>query len=164
MRTLVAVSVIAAFTGVIAVAQSKPSPSPLRGVWRVTEVTTTGPTASTNTSPQPGLYIFTDRHYSIVRIGSDQPRPDLPTDIEKATAAELRAVWGPFVSNAGTYEVSGGNVTMRPIVAKNPAVMSAGASNVSSFKVDGKTLWLTGVRNQSGPVTNPATVKLTRVE
>ena len=46
----------------------------------------------------------------------------------KATADELRAAWGPFVGEAGTYEVTTGNViTMRPIAAKNPAAMVPGA-------------------------------------
>src|SRR5215813_2398588 len=36
----------------------------LQGVWRVTEITTTGPNASKNGSPQPSLYIYTAKHYS----------------------------------------------------------------------------------------------------
>src|SRR4030095_14440472 len=44
------------------------SQPPLQGVWRVTEVTTTGKDAATNKSPQPGLYIFTAKHYSLVRV------------------------------------------------------------------------------------------------
>ena len=138
--------------------------TPLTGTWRVTEVKTTGPNARTTSSPQPGLYIFTGNHYSIITVNSDKPRPALPQDLAKATAAELRATWDPFTANSGTYEVAGGNVTFRPAVAKNPSVMAPGTSNVSSFKIAGTILTLTQVRNATGSVANPATTTLTRVE
>ena len=51
------------------------------------------------------------------------------------------------------------------IVAKNPNVMKSGGFQVFTFKMDGKNmLWLTQKANQNGPATDPATVKLTRVE
>ena len=49
------------------------------------------------------LTIIAPRHYARVEVQSDGPRP-IPADISKATADELRAVWGPFVAEAGTYE------------------------------------------------------------
>ena len=55
-----------------------------------------------------------------------------------ATADQLRATWGPFLSEAGTYQIEAGNlVTIRALVAKGP---------------------------QAGPVPNPTTYKLTRLE
>src|SRR5438105_5476482 len=124
MKRAFALPSIVVLAGAIGLAQSRPaSQSTLQGVWRVTAVTTTGPNASTNSQPQPGLYIFTAKHYSIVRVNGAKPRPDVPADIDKATADELRAVWDPFTANAGTYEVAGGNLTTRPMVAKNPGVM-----------------------------------------
>jgi hypothetical protein len=51
--------------------QSKPS---IQGVWRIAEVITTGPTAGTNKNPQPSLFIFTAKHYSLMRILGDKPR------------------------------------------------------------------------------------------
>jgi len=149
---------------VAATASAKIKSTALTGTWKVTSVKTTGPNARTVTSPQPGLYVFTGTHYSIMTINSDQPRPLLPTDLTKATADELRAVYGPFTANSGTYEASGANVTFKPEVAKNPPVMAPGATNVSSFKIEGNTLTLTSVRNQDGPVANPTTTTLTRVE
>lgn len=63
----------------------------------------------------------------------------------KASADELRAVWGPFGGEAGTYEVTNGNqITMRPITAKNPA--ATGALITYSYRLDGDTLWLTQQR------------------
>jgi hypothetical protein len=83
----------------------------------------------------------------------------------KASADELRAVWGPVVAEAGTYEVTNGNlITMRPVASKNPAVMGAGVFITYSYTLDGDRLSLTQQRNQSGPFPNPFTLKLVRVE
>ena len=46
--------------------------------------------------------------------------------------------WAPFTANAGTYEVTGGTLTTRPIMAKNPSVM--GQPSTREFKIAGKTL------------------------
>ena len=108
--------------------------------------------------------MITARHYSRVEVQADGPRPIL-ADIAKASADELRAVWGPFVSEAGTYEVTSGSlITMRPIASKNPAVMGPRVFITYSYKVEGDTLSLTQQRNQSGTFPNPFTLKLTRVE
>jgi hypothetical protein len=42
-------------------------------------------------------------------------------DPAAASADELRAVWGPFVGEAGTFDLSGNVVTMQALVAKNPS-------------------------------------------
>ena len=114
--------------------------------------------------PQPSLYLFTGGHYSILSVNSDQPRPDLPQDTSKATAADLNSVWGPLTANSGTYEIKGGTLTTHPMVAKNPAVMASGNAFTTSFKIEGKTLTLTTITGLRGPVTNPTTLTLTRVE
>ena len=78
---------------------------------------------------------------------SGRPRP-IPADVTKANADELRAVWGPFVGEAGTYEVTGGSViTVRPIVSKNPAVMGPGTSITYSYKLEGDTFTGCGVND-----------------
>ena len=138
----------------------------IQGVWQVVEVTMTGPGARTIAirEPRPNLTIITARHYTRVEDQSERPRP-IPVDVTKASADELRAVWGPFVGEAGTYEVTTGNlITMRPIAAKNPAVMGPGSSITYSYKLDGDTMWVTQQRNQNGPFANPVTVKAVRVE
>ena len=138
----------------------------LQGVWQVTEVTTTGPNASTNKSPQPSLYIYTAKHYSVMRVNGTTPRPDLPQDLKMATADQLLAVYGPaFSATSGTYEVAGGKLTTRPLVAKNPATMKSGVFITSSYKLDGTTLTITQETNAAGQkVENPTTWKLTRIE
>ena len=137
----------------------------IQGVWRVVEAAITGPAARTIAfGERPNLTIITARHYSRVEVQADGPRPIL-ADVAKATADELRAVWGPFVSEAGTYEVTpDGLITMRPIASKNPAVMGPGVFITYSYKLEGDTLSLTQVRNQNGPFSSPFTLKLTRVE
>jgi len=144
---------------------AQPTQASIQGVWRVVEATITGPGARTIAfTERPNLTIITARHYSRVEVQADGPRPVL-TDVSKASADELRAVWGPFVSEAGTYEVTpGGLVTMRPIASKNPAVMGAGVFITYSYKLDGDTLSLTQQRNKDGPFANPFTLKLVRVE
>jgi hypothetical protein len=137
----------------------------IQGVWQAVEVTFPGPTPRTISipEPRPNLTIITARHYSRVQVDAEGPRPIL-ADIANGTADELRAVWGPFVGEAGTYEISEGPViTMHPIVAKNPAAMKSGAFTTWSYKRDGNTIWVTAKANQNGPV-DPVTVRAIRVE
>jgi hypothetical protein len=162
-----AVAGLMALVGAPLLSQSRAASEPtIQGVWRVAEVTTTGPTASTNKSPQPSLYIFTARHYSLMRVNGTTARPDLPQDqVAKATAAQLLAVYGTALSaQSGTYELAGGKLTTRPVVAKNTFGMAPGASFTASYKLDGKTLTITSERNPAGPIENPTTWKLTRIE
>jgi len=138
----------------------------IQGVWHLVEATITGPGARTIVFPEPrrNLFIVTARHYSRVEDQSEKPRPSL-ADVAKASADELRAAWGPFVAEAGTYEVTADNqITMRPIAAKNPAVMGPLVFITYSYKLEGDTLSLTQQRNQNGPFANPFTLKLGRVE
>jgi hypothetical protein len=138
----------------------------IQGVWQAVEVTITGPGARTIAipEPRPNLTILTARHYSRVEDHSERPRPIL-ADVTKASADELRAAWGPFVGEAGTYEVTTDNqMTMRPISAKNPAVMGPRVFITYSYRLDGDTMWVTQQRNENGPFANPVTVKVVRVE
>ena len=146
-----------------AAAQRKPGS--IQGVWQVVQVNMTGATPRTILipEPRPNLTIITGRHYSHIQIESDGPRT-APSDMTTATADELRAGWGPFGGEAGTYEVTANTITMHPIVAKNPAAMAPGAFMTITFKVQGDTLWLTEQRNQRGPIASPTTFKAVRVE
>jgi len=136
----------------------------IQGVWRIVEATIPGPNGRTIPfGERPNLTIITAKHYSRVEVQADGPRPIL-ADVAKASADELRAAWGPFVAEGGTYEVAGNLVTMRPIASKNPAVMGPGVFITYAYKLDGDTLTLTQQRNQNGPFANPFTLKLVRVE
>jgi hypothetical protein len=132
-----------------------------QGVWRTLEVVVPG-TPARAFRPEATLAIFHGRHYSRVEVHAERPRA-LLDDQATASADQLRAVWGPFVGEAGTFELSGSNtITMQATVAKNPAAMKNGATSVYTYRRDGDMLTLTQIRTHAGP--NPVTVKLTRVE
>jgi Lipocalin-like domain len=135
---------------------------PFDGVWQAVQVTLGGPRALT-VKPGANLTIFAGKHYSRIEVHSDKPRPVVENPAS-ATAEELREVWGPFVAEGGTYELTDNLITMHPIVAKNPAAMGPNVSLVYSYKLEGDTLTLTAQRDRSGPVTKPFTVKLSRIE
>lgn len=139
MKRAVTVLFIAIALATIVMAQGG-ARGPLEGVWKVTEEVVTGASASSTANPQPGLFIFTRTHYSMLRVARTQPRALFkavdPTNEEKIAAYDT------FTANSGTYEVTGTTLTTRPMVAKNPNFM-AGGFDKYQFRVDGNTLWLT---------------------
>ena len=133
------------------------------GVWRTMEVVVSSPMPQTF-RPDTTLAVFHGRHYSRVEVHAEGSRPVLK-DPAAASADELRTVWGPFVGEAGTFELSGNNVvTMQATVAKDPAAMTTGATSVYTYQRNGDTLTLTQVRTHSGPSPAPVTIKLVRME
>ena len=137
------------------------APVPLEGVWRTVEVAI--PSSAQTFKPGATLAIFHGRHYSRVEVHAEGPRPVLK-DPAAASASELRATWGPFVGEAGTFEVTGNEITMQALVAKNPAAMTKGATSVYTYERNGETLMLTQVRTHAGPSPAPVSITLVRVE
>jgi hypothetical protein len=142
----------------VGLAQRLNAVSPVVGVWRLTELTTTGPGGNTNRNPQPGLLIFTTHYYSFNAVTSDSPRSELPaTD---ATDKQRADAFGPYHSTAGTYEIRGHEIVFKRIAAKNPSAMRPGNSETDTFRMEGKDkLWMIEPRQQ-----NPVIWRLTRVE
>lgn len=111
---------IAALAAGVGQTQTKPS---IEGVWKRTSLVVTG--ANPSTAPQqPGVYIYTAKHYA--HVFETQPRKPLaaPKDANKLTDAEKLAryeAWAPFTSSGGTYEIKGTTITHRPVVSKAPA-------------------------------------------
>lgn len=164
-RVILSILALASVAGVAASSTASRSPS-IEGVWLATEVRLTGPNARTIALPelQPGWAVMTAKHYSRVEIHGPGPRATVP-DAAKASADELRRMWGPVVAEAGRYEMSSGNtLTLHPVVAKDPSAMTPGVYATYSYRLAGDTLWVTLQRDQRGPVANPPTIKLTRVE
>ena len=164
-RTVIACAVLA-LSGTSLFAQSKPS---IQGVWRRVEVTVTNPspvpgslTKGTHTNVQPGLLIFTGKHYSVQVDGAAKPRPPIKVPA-KATHEEMQAAWAPYTANSGTYELSGSTLVMRPMVAKNPAAQG-NAVNRATIKLEGDNLWMTLIDTAAGKVQYPTTTKYVRVE
>jgi hypothetical protein len=82
-----------------------------------------------------------------------------------ATDKQRADAWEPFIGNAGTYSIKGNELTRNIIVSKNPSAMNNGNFTVHVFRMEGKnTLFLTEKANRRGPVADPDTIKLTRLE
>ena len=164
MKRTVLVLLIAGLLTSEGIAGEPKAPS-LQGVWQAVEVTIPGPVKRTITvpEPRPNLTTITARHYSRVQVEAEGARPAV-ADVTKATADDLRAAWGPFYAEAGTYEVTGNMITLRPVAAKNPAAMTPGAFTTWSFTLESNTLRVTAAQNQNGPIAHPPTITLVRVE
>ena len=147
---------------ILLIVQSAAAQGKLEGVWKVTEVSMSGPDAFRVSNPQPSLYIFTKKHFSMASITADKPRPN--QSLEKATDAQKLAAWEGFDADAGTYEVKGTTVTTQGVASKDPEDMQPGKPHIFDFKIDGNTLLLTLKVNEDGPLPNPIQWKLIRVE
>ena len=162
---VVAVLVVA---GISVLGQAKPS---IQGVWRQVEITSTNPVTpaggfskGTHTNMQPGLLVFTGKHYTIIRDTGTKPRPTTAFKVaDKPTAEEMLAAWGPLQAGSGTYELSGTTLTTRNIVSKTPSLQGKGLTRYT-IKLDSQNLWATVVENMDGKVEYPVTIKYVRVE
>ena len=93
------------------------SPGSLKGAWKVVAVTAAD--GKVDTAPQPGLYVFSDKHYSTQRVNSARPATAGVSSPDK----DRLAAYDAFTANTGTYEVKGNTLTTKPLVAKNPSVI-----------------------------------------
>jgi hypothetical protein len=160
MKTSLKVIACMVALAVFVAVQSASAQGKLAGVWKITEVTLTGPNAQKITNPQPSFVIFTKKYSSMVGITGDKPQPVLPQT--NATDAQKLATWTLLGVGFATYEIKGSTITRHPIVAKNG--VKPGSFNTADFKIEGNTLTITSKTNQDGPVANPMTIKLVRVE
>ena len=88
-RSLISASLFGLIACVGAQAQAAAHNPPV-GVGRTSEIAETGKPPLT--TPQPGLYILTPKHYSFVRINGTQPLPDYPSN-DKPSDADKVAVF-----------------------------------------------------------------------
>ena len=132
----------------------------LEGTWKYIELIPPGPDAKPIPIPE-GLLIFTKHHFSMIFVGGEKPRPNLPQ--QNATDAEKVAAWTPLNLGAGSYEVKGNAFTARSLVSKNPGGTGPDAWITVEFKIEGKTLITTPKTVKSGPI-NMGSTKLIRVE
>jgi len=118
----------------------------LRGAWKIVRMSlTNGDQTTTNSSPQPGLVLFTESHYSLTYVEGNQVRkmfadPLRPTDAEKVEA------YNTFVAHSGTYTVSDSVIAMQPDIAKAPHLMAGELRNTFfrfAHQFTGDTLRLT---------------------
>ena len=111
----------------------------LLGAWRITEVSVTSPdTTWTSKNLQPGLYIFSDRHFSNLLVSGTEDRTPFT---DETTDEEVLAAYQRFIADAGTYEVTDTELTTHNIVAKMPNFMNGGFTY--RYTVHGDSLVLT---------------------
>ncbi len=131
----------------------------VEGVWKTVEITvTTSDSTYTNEVTQPNLLVLTKRHYARMRIGGAEPRPELP---DEPSDELLLAAWRPFRANAGTYEVSGSEMTLKVIVAKNPNDQAEQRERTTAFELEGDVMHRTFTSSTTG---DQFRVKYVRVE
>jgi hypothetical protein len=154
---------VVAFFGFVAVFAQSAGRSPVEGVWEVRDVTFAKPPANPVTKPT-GIVIFSGNHYSQLML-QNSARPSVKqADIDKATAEQLRAYWGPVIGNAGTFKITGNTIMLDPAVAKNAEPMASGWLFEETFTLKGDTLTLTLVKTGTGPMENPRTFHLVRAK
>lgn len=151
--------------------ESKPT---LKGVWRVTEWTTTGPGAAagpngvahTNKSPQPWYGMFTDKHFTFLGVRGDSPSPDLAS-ADKRTDKQVVDRYDLVVAQLGTYDARGGVLSIKTAVAINPNNMHPpGDTQTFTYSFDnGDSFSLISKTGTDGkPIAPPTTLKFLRVE
>jgi hypothetical protein len=126
----------------------------LIGVWKVVEVTKTGPEARTITNLQPVIAVFTKKYNIAMGVRGETPRPELP---ENPTDAQLVAAWRPVTAIAATYNVQGNIITSHDIVGKDPNIKPDNIF-IREYKIEGDTLIITSDQDPN------AIIKLTRLE
>jgi hypothetical protein len=118
----------------------------IHGAWRLTESSLDGnDTTITNRSPQPGLVLFTQRHYSLMYVEGSARRapyadPSSPTDAEKVAA------FNTFTGHSGTFTVADSMIEMHIVVSKSPSLMGTDLRTSFArfaYRRVGDTLWLT---------------------
>ena len=133
--------------------------SAVEGVWESVEVTvTTSDSTYTNEVTQPNLLVITKQHFAAMFIVGAEPRPQLP---DEPSDELLLAAWRPFRANAGTYEVSGSEMTSKVIVSKNPNSTAEQREYTSAFELEGDVMHRTFT---SGTTGDELRVKYVRVE
>ena len=113
--------------------------NPLHGVWSMSKMTPAGGAATIDPS-QPGLFIFTERHYSSVYSLGSEARRRSATSFNP-TPEEKVAQYDTIIVNTGTYDVRGPTITFRPLVARSPEFI--GGQSTMDFQIDGDVLTLT---------------------
>jgi len=119
--------------------QENPAPS-LPGAWKVTEIATVGPDVDeAYYELQPSLFIFTQKHYSMIWTPGRKPRQDSQT-IWSPTDEEKIALFNSIIVNSGTYEQTDSTFITKPLVAKTPEFV--GGSALYSFHNQDDSLWV----------------------
>jgi len=112
----------------------------VQGAWLVAGITDS---SGTEIGGEPGLFVFTETHYSIMFVPGTEDRAQYPGDLP--TDEETLAAYRSFIANSGRYAVEGNQLTHRAYVAKDPVYMGVFPENPLTAKVHraGETLHFT---------------------
>lgn len=138
MRRMITLGALAAIVSFASVAWRGSQHSDLQGAWVVESWETEDGSGS-----QPGLFIFTSTHYSMMFVNSGEARARYAG--ESISEEEVVGAYASFTANTGRYSVSGNKITTRAYVAKDPNYMGDWPENANTleFSIDGETLTLT---------------------
>jgi hypothetical protein len=130
------------------------------GAWRLEEIKSG---VKTSRFANANMYLFTKGHFSIIRVEGDKPR-----STESWTSMTPGQVVDTYVkqfsASGGTYELKGGVLTMRTTIAKNPNIMTRGDWISYAVEFSGDKMTLTAATTNEGPVEQPQTMTLVRVD
>ncbi len=119
------------------------------GTWRIREAHFSSPDTSwAHGVDAPGFLSFHGGYYAVSRVSGPEPR-DLwpeggPTDEQRLASA--RRVRG----SAGTFTVSNGELTLTPIVHRNPNRMAEPEPFTAPYTIDGDVMWRTFKNEENG--------------
>ena len=133
------------------------------GAWRLDEIKTTGADGKTAKFSQPNIYLFTKGHFSVIRIEGDKPRS---TDNWTTMTQEqlIDTFIKQFTASGGTYDMKGVTLTMKTTIAKSPGFMARANWISYTVNINGQTMTLTGTATNEGPIKNPMSMTLTRLD
>jgi len=129
---------VASCTQASAPAEPAAPANPLHGVWSMSQLSPGGGEPTINPA-QPGVFIFTEGHYSSVYSLGDQARQRSAVSFSP-TPEEKVAQYDTILVNTGTFEVNGSTITFRPLLAKSPEYV--GGQGTMEFQIDGDVLTL----------------------
>ena len=115
--------------GLLVPAAASAQTTPVEGAWVVTEWHSPDGEAMENT--QPGLFVFTKTHYSVMFVLGGEPRAGYE---EEMSDEQIIEAYGSFVANSGRYEVEGDRITTRAYVAKDPNYMNGWPENQQTYE------------------------------
>jgi hypothetical protein len=138
-----------------------PAPNPFVGAWLIDQTTVTESNGRTtvNDAPATGVFVFTERHYSIMFVPGPERTP-CNFDRDHASAACLSA-YDNFSADAGAYEFDETTLTAQNMIAKIPDVMQATAD--FEWQLDEEALILT-LRGAWAPPDGQIKYRLRRLE
>ncbi|MDH3458164.1 MAG: lipocalin-like domain-containing protein [Gemmatimonadota bacterium] len=136
-RSMIYLSLVAFSLSSLAALRPSAANPELVGSWRLVERAVADSGGTWSHSPA-GIFMFSTRHYSLMYVTSPEPRRPFPGDFAAWSPAEHEELeaFRMLVANAGSYELAGSKVRLRPLVAKVPNVMARDVTIEMGFQLE----------------------------